>query len=161
MGSTTAGEIQTVNRIPRVVLDTNVILSALLFTHGRLLPIRVGWQREAFVPLVSTATAAELIRGLSYPKFKLTSDDRHEILADYLPYCSAVAMPAKAPRITSCRDAYDLPFMQLAAGGKADYLVTEDRDLIEICNNLPHVVTAPDKFMAALFLDQPDRADAR
>jgi uncharacterized protein len=141
-----------VNSVPRAVLDTNVVLSALLFAHGRLLPIRLGWCREIFQPLVSTATAAELIRVLNYPKFKLTADDHDELLADYLPYCSTVKMPARAPRVPSCRDPYDLPFLQLALCGKADYLVTGDRDLLDIDEKLPYAITTPDMFMASLHL---------
>jgi putative PIN family toxin of toxin-antitoxin system len=125
----------------------------LLSAHGRLLPIRPGWRREIFQPLVSTAAAAELIRVLNYPKLKLAADDHDELLADYLPYFSTVKMPARAPRLPSCRDPFDLLFLQLC--GKADYLVTGDRDLLDIDEKLPYAITAPDAFMAALHLDQP------
>ena len=57
---------------PRVVLDTHVVLSALLFGGGPAGRVRAGWQEGRFVPLVSTATAQELVRVLAYPKFRLS-----------------------------------------------------------------------------------------
>ncbi|TVP81925.1 PIN domain-containing protein [Thioalkalivibrio sp.] len=49
---------------PRVVLDTNCIVSALLFSRGRLAWLRHAWQSGQFCPLVSRATAEELIRAM-------------------------------------------------------------------------------------------------
>ena len=103
----------------RAVLDTNIAVSALLLAHGRLAPIRLAWQANKFAPLVSTATTEELIRVLGYAKFKLSSADREELLADYLPYCTTVIIPRKAPKVPSCRDPWDLPFLQLAAHARA------------------------------------------
>lgn len=54
----------------RVVLDTNVLLSALLFPAGSLSWLRQAWQSEALRPLASRDTTAELIRVLTYPKFR-------------------------------------------------------------------------------------------
>ena len=67
------------NVAPRVVLDTNVVLSALFFSQGRLAPLRAAWRRAAFHPLVSKPTVEELIRALTYPKFKLTPEDQREL----------------------------------------------------------------------------------
>lgn len=119
-------------QIPRVVIDTNLVLSALVFAQGRLTPLRHDWQGAHCQPLVSSVTAAELMRVLAYPKFKLTSADQQELLADYLPYCTTVRMPAKLPATPACRDPFDLPFLQLAVTGKADYLVTGDQDLLSL-----------------------------
>ena len=41
---------------PRVVLDTNVALSALLFRAGSLSWLRHAWQSEAIRPLASGAS---------------------------------------------------------------------------------------------------------
>ena len=64
-------------------MDTNVVLSALVFSGGSTALLRRRWQQRDFVPLVSTATAQELVRVLAYPKFGLDSSDREELLADY------------------------------------------------------------------------------
>jgi len=59
---------------PRVVLDTNVVLSALVFGKGPTAQLRTAWQRGDFVPLVNTAAAQELVRVLAYPKFRLDAE---------------------------------------------------------------------------------------
>lgn len=45
----------------RVVLDTNIVLSALLFTSGRLAWIRHAWQGRQLQPLVCRETVNELL----------------------------------------------------------------------------------------------------
>jgi predicted nucleic acid-binding protein len=54
-------------KLPRIVFDTNVLLSALLFHAGALSWLRLAWQSEAIHPLASHDTTTELIRVLSYP----------------------------------------------------------------------------------------------
>jgi uncharacterized protein len=134
----------------RAVLDTNIVVSALLFAHGRLAPVRLAWQADAFAPLASAATVEELIRVLSYTKFKLTAGDRDELLGDYLPYCTTVRMPAKAPKVPSCRDPWDLPFLQLAAYAKANFLVTGDRDLLDIRDKTRFAIVTAEAFTSEL-----------
>ena len=95
---------------PRVVIDTNLVLSALVFVLGRLSPLRLAWQDSLCKPLISSVTAAELIRVLAYPKFKLSAVEQQELLADYLPYCAIVRMPAKPPATPECRDTLDYRF---------------------------------------------------
>jgi putative PIN family toxin of toxin-antitoxin system len=134
----------------RAVLDTNIAVSALLFAHGRLAPIRLAWQANEFAPLVSRATTEELIRVLGYVKFKLSSADRDELLADYLPYCTTVMVPRKVPKVPTCRDPRDLPFLQLAAHTRADFLVTGDKDLLDICDKTRFAIVTAETFMSKL-----------
>jgi putative PIN family toxin of toxin-antitoxin system len=112
-----------------VVLDTNVVLSALLFGGGPSGRVRVGWQLGRFTPLASTATVAELVRVLGYPKFRLSAGEQEELLADYLPWVQVVRIPPAAP---ACRDPFDLPFVHLAIAGKASAGVSGDRDLLAL-----------------------------
>lgn len=142
-------------RPPRVVLDTNIVLSTLVFAHGRLASLRLAWQQARCRPLVSRATAAELIRVLAYPKFKLAADDQQELLADYLPYCTVVTIPARPPRTPACRDSFDVPFLQLAVVGKADFLVTGDQDLLSLAKGMSCPVISPDQFLQALARSSP------
>ena len=116
----------------RVVLDTNVVLSALVFGGGVAGRLRGLWQQGAFVPLASTATAHELLRVLAYPKFGLAAADQDELLADYLPYTSTVRIPQPPPPVPLCRDPLDAPFLYLAVAGKAQMLVSGDRDLLAL-----------------------------
>lgn len=121
----------------RVVFDTNVVISALLFPTGRVAWLRQAWHERAVVPLVNRLTMQEAYRVLSYPKFELSESDREELLGDYLPFAELVKMPAKAPALPRCRDPHDQKFMELATAGKADMLVTGDRDLLALAGKVP------------------------
>ena len=56
---------------PRIVLDTNALVSALLFGGRSLAWLVEAWQVRRTIPLASAQTAMELIRVLGYPKFRL------------------------------------------------------------------------------------------
>ena len=116
---------------PRVVLDTNVVLSALVF-GGSAARVRVGWQAGRFVPLASAYTAAELMRVLAYPKFQLSAPEQAELVADYIPWVQVVRIPDPAPAVPSRRDPLDLPFLHLAVAGNARALVSGDRALLAL-----------------------------
>lgn len=134
-----------------MVLDTNLVLSALVFggnTPGRL---RHGWQAGAFHPLISKTTTAELIRVLGYPKFRLNAEQQEQLLADYLPYCTVIHIPDSLNGIPTCRDPFDQPFLELAVAGAADYLVTGDRDLLTLANQLPCRITTATDFLDILY----------
>lgn len=118
--------------VPRAVLDTNVVLSALVFGGGATALVRQAWQGGRLHPLASTATVQELMRVLAYPKFRLSADEQRELLADYLPFAQVVTIPQPPPPVPDCRDRHDLPFLHLAAAGKADLLVSGDADLLSL-----------------------------
>lgn len=132
------------------MLDTNLVLSALVFAGGRLAPLRTAWQSGHIVPLLSSATASELMRVLGYPKFKLSAEDRDELLADYLPHCRSVRLPARLPKLPQCRDANDQMFVELAALGKANFLVTGDKDLLVLAAAFDGRIVTAEVFLAAL-----------
>lgn len=116
-------------RAPRWVLDTNVVLAALVRPGGTCGKLRLAWQSQLLVPLASSETIAELVRVLAYPKFRLTPEEQHDLLSEYLPWVEALRIPAPAPTTPQCRDPYDVPFLQLAVAANADALVTGDADL--------------------------------
>lgn len=116
----------------RVVLDTNVVLSALVFGGGAAGRVRRAWQHGAVLPLASTATVKELVRVLAYPKFRLSQAEQDELLADYLPYTKTVRIPQPPPQVPACRDVLDAPLMHLAVAGRAHVLVSGDQDLLAI-----------------------------
>jgi uncharacterized protein len=116
----------------RAVLDTNVVLSALVFAGGPAGRLRMAWQRGLVLPLASTATAQELVRVLAYPKFRLSPEEQDELMADYLPYVKSVRVPNPPPAVPACRDPMDVPFLHLALAGKARVLVSGDGDLLAL-----------------------------
>lgn len=113
----------------RVVLDTNVLVSALVFGNDDWRWLRAAWQEHRVLPLVSRATADELFRVLAYPKFRLDPRERESLLADYLPYAEVVDLPEEIAGVPSVRDPDDTPFLALAVAGEADVLVSGDDDL--------------------------------
>lgn len=114
---------------PRVVLDTNVAVSALVFQHGRLRWIRTAWMAGRFLPLASTATVKEAVRVLAYPKFRLSADDIAALLADYVPFVETVEIPGDPVPVPEPPDPADRIFLELAEIGVAGFLVTGDRGL--------------------------------
>ncbi|CAN5307519.1 putative toxin-antitoxin system toxin component, PIN family [soil metagenome] len=135
---------------PHVVLDTNLVLSALVFASGRVSALRVAWQTGRCIPLICKATASELMRVLAYPKFRLSDSAREELLADYLPHCRTVRIPTRLPRLPQCRDANDQMFIELAAVSKADFLVTGDKDLLVLAPDFGGRIVTAEAFLADL-----------
>lgn len=146
------GAQEGLTRPLRVVFDTNVVVSALLFASGRLAWLRPAWRQGRAVPLVSRVTAGELLRVLAYPKFRLTAEEQRTLLADFLPFAEIVAEP-KGGRLPACRDAADLPFLALAAGAGADALVTGDDDLLAVSGRFRISILTPEAFRQRLGTD--------
>ena len=131
----------------RVVLDTNTVLSALVFPRGRLTWIRDYWASREIVPLISRETSEELIRALAYPKFALAEEEIEALLGAYLPYVETVKVGSKGPKdLPRCRDPGDQKFLLLAAKGKAEVLVSGDRAPLELSGRTPFGIETPAQF---------------
>lgn len=112
----------------RIVVDTNVLISGLLF-GGEPGKIRELWIAGRLVPLLSSETFAEFTKVLSYPKFRLSPAEITMLIEEeLLPYAKVVAVTKDATG--TCRDPKDDMFLALAASGKAAYIVTGDQDLL-------------------------------
>ena len=136
-------------RPPRWVLDTNVLVSALLFPAGRLTWIRDSWRSGTVVPLASRETTTELIRVLCHPRFGLSPREREDLLADYLPHCESVTVSTPPP-IPDCRDPFDRSFLESALAAHADALVTGDRGLLALARTFPIPTLTPTSALATL-----------
>ena len=136
----------------RVVLDTNCVVSALLFSQGRLAWLRTAWRVGSLLALVSRATTAELLRVLAYPKFRLTPDEREDLLAEYLLLAKSVVIPEPPPVVPILPD--DRPFLELALAGRADALISGDRAVLAIAPAFPVPILAPAKLRTRLGLDK-------
>lgn len=135
----------------RVVLDTNVLVSALLFRGGQLAWIRDAWQAARFVMLVDHDCADELVRVLGYPKFALDRDQIEALLGEFLPY--AELAPVERARVTGlprCRDRHDQKFLVLASAGKAEVLVTGDQALLVLAPRVSFAIETPIEFRRRL-----------
>ena len=135
----------------RVVLDTNVVVSASLFTKGHLTWIRESWANGRILPLIDTPCAEELVRVLAYPKFRLTQDDIAALLGAYLPFTETVdTANAKTSRLPRSRDPHDQKFLVLAQAGKADVLVTGNQALLALAKQVRFAIETPAAFRARL-----------
>ena len=114
----------------KVVVDTNVLVSALIFggKPGKLIPL---WQRGTIRPLASKEIIEEYLRVLTYPKFKLAEEDINFLLYDeILPYFEVIAVEP-GPRIIK-KDPEDDKFIRCALAGKAKWIISGDRHLLAL-----------------------------
>jgi putative PIN family toxin of toxin-antitoxin system len=128
----------------RIVFDTSVVVSAVLFRNGQLSWLRGHWRDGGCACLVSRETAEELARVLRYGKFRLSTDAFYEALAVYLPYCEIVEVTRKCS--VACRDPKDQSFLDLAHSGKADSLVSGDRDLLVLAGKTKFLIETPEEY---------------
>jgi uncharacterized protein len=115
-------------KVTRIVLDTNVLVSALLFT-GDLSRIHSMWKKGTIVPLFTRETFSEFQKVLVYPKFSLTTEEIKSIIQDeVLPFFEIVDQSEDATG--ECRDPDDDKFISCALSGGARIIVSGDRDLL-------------------------------
>ena len=114
----------------RVVLDTNVLVSALLL-KGRLNKLVYLWKNGVMNPVLSRETFSELIAVLSYPKFNLSDNEIKTVIEDeILPFFVVAEMKEEVSGI--CRDPHDDMFLAVACNARASLIVTGDKDLLEL-----------------------------
>ena len=114
----------------KVILDTNVFVSALLF-RGELSVLVPMWKDGAFIPIFSKETFAEFKAVLAYPKFKLTQDEIDRIIQEeVLPYFEVVDVTHTVFGV--CKDRHDDKFLSCAVSACADTLVSGDRALYQL-----------------------------
>ena len=135
----------------RSVLDTNLIVSALLVSRT---PPRKAFDHAADNGLIlsSPATYGELEDVLERRKFDRYVDlsRRREFLR---LFASVVHWVQVSSTIDASRDPKDNMFLELAADGKADYLVTGDHDLLALAapaaTTWDFRIVTPEEFLAA------------
>jgi uncharacterized protein len=141
---------------PRVVLDTNCLLSSLLFRNGVLSWIRRSWEAREFTPLVSAQTVDELIRVLAYPKFELSSNECRAVLEDFLSYAEVVqTKPSQSREYLNAKskltDRDDQIFLDLAFSSNTDVLVSGDKALLRLAKDISRFqILSPNNFTAWL-----------
>jgi putative PIN family toxin of toxin-antitoxin system len=78
--------------VKRVVIDTNVLVSALLFggDPGELITL---WKEHYIQPLTSKEIMEEYLRVLAYPKFRLTEKEIEYLFTqEILPYFEVITV---------------------------------------------------------------------
>lgn len=114
----------------RVILDTNVLVSRLLLVNSTA-SRAVRRHMEQSQPLVSEDTLTELADTLSRPKFDpyVSREDRQRFFELFARVAEWVTITTT---VRQCRDPKDDKFLELAVDGKADWIVTGDKDLLEL-----------------------------
>lgn len=111
----------------RVVLDTNVFVSALLIQASQPAALITLWREGKFDLLTAAAQLDELIRVTRYPKIRerLTPALTGRLINELR---SIAVIVAKLPNVEASPDPYDNYLLSIAVGGSADYLVTGDKN---------------------------------
>lgn len=114
---------------PRLVFDTNTIISAMLMPGTPSEALVWALDHARFV--ASDETLAELLDVIHRPKFDryLVLDRRRELADRILANTDLVPIDR---RITACRDPDDDKFLEVAVNGGADAIVTGDADLLAL-----------------------------
>lgn len=134
----------------RAVLDTNILVSALLF-GGRLEGLHRAWRMGRIRLVLSHETAEELLRVMAYPKFRLTSDEITYLFdTELLPFADVVEIPALKSGQRWSRDPEDDKFIRCAQAGKCVRLVTGDDDLLSLKRVGKVTILSPAKFLGMI-----------
>jgi putative PIN family toxin of toxin-antitoxin system len=129
----------------RVVLDTNVLVSALLF-RGPLSSIVDLWESGRITPVLSQETFDEFQRVLAYPKFQLTKDEISALIEQCISYFDVVDVTFQVKGV--CRDPYDDKFLSCALAASAGLLISGDRDLLDIGKYKDGKIISPVEFLS-------------
>lgn len=109
----------------RVVLDTNVLLSALLSPHGLSDTLYRAWQKDRFELVSSTTQIDELRRASRYPKFKdVLQPYRVGTMVNNMRRAVMLETLQPLPTGIEINDPNDTFLLAMALAGEADYLVT-------------------------------------
>ncbi len=117
-------------KILRIVIDTNVVISALCFP-GSTPRIAFDLAREKSEILCSEECFSEIKFVLNRKKFDQYIDK--ELRAEFLnKYKEILLFIEIITKIKECRDHRDDKFLQLALDGNAEIIISGDKDLLEL-----------------------------
>jgi putative PIN family toxin of toxin-antitoxin system len=132
----------------RVVFDTNVLVSALLFAESKPAQAFFTALRHGTI-LTSLAALHELSAVLHRKKFDkyLAIEERELFLDQYTRTATTIDI---VETIQVCRDPKDDKFLEIAASGAATYIITGDPDLLVLHPFRGIPVLSPDTFLATV-----------
>ena len=116
----------------RVVIDTNVLILALLFggIPGELVPL---WKNRRIQPLASRDMFEEYLRVLAYPKFFLSEEEIDFLFSqEILPWFEIVTI--SVGRSVVAGDPSDDKFIWCALAGKAGAIISGDEHLLNLAD---------------------------
>jgi putative PIN family toxin of toxin-antitoxin system len=131
-----------------VVVDTNVVISALLFggAPGKLVTL---WQKGAIKPVASKEIVDEYLRVLTYPKFKLLEEEINYLLyQEIIPFFDIIDVN-QGPQILE-RDPQDDKFIRCALTANAVYIISGDQHLLALKSYQKIKILSPAVFINKL-----------
>ncbi len=142
----------------RVVIDTSSLVSYVL-TRGELMRRAVThWRAGTFTLLSSPATRAELAGVLARPAIRQLAVAPLDQLVQGLERFSE-HVPGSLELPGACRDPKDDKFLACSVEGRTHYLVSSDRDLLDMRRYRDVAIVNPGQFLLALEL-YPMEAEA-
>ena len=135
-------------KVRAIVIDTNVVVSALLFggAPGELIPL---WKAGNIQPKASKEIIEEYIRVLAYPKFNLSEDEINFLLYhEILPYFEVVRV--SRGRVIIRHDPSDDKFIRCAKSGKASIIISGDQHLLRLKSYGKIKILTPSQFLKAI-----------
>lgn len=131
----------------RIVVDTNIFVRAVLKANS--LPFVVLRYIERYDGLLkSAATEDEILRVLERPHIAaVTAPSFRAGLTTLLAGAELVDI---TEQLAACRDPKDDKFLELAVKGRADLVVSGDRDLLALNPFRGIPITAPATFVRAV-----------
>ena len=133
-------------KIERVVIDTNVLISAALLDDS--VPARARNHAIRYGQLIaSEQTFAELTGRLLAPRFDryVPRATRETLLKRLLPIIEIVPV---IQVVRACRDPRDDMFLEAAVNGRADAVVTGDKDLLALHPFAGIAIVTPSNYLA-------------
>ncbi len=122
---------------PRVTVDVNIFVSGTIVKRGNPFLLLEAWRKRLFTLVISQAVISELTTVLHRPQIQKTyqiSPDEITDLLEAMERTSTVCVPQKVLPVT-VRDPKDEIILATALGGKTNYLVTGDKDLLVLKNS--------------------------
>ena len=118
--------------MPRVIIDTNIIISAFIKRTSTSAILLKYWREGKFILIISHEILAEIHYVLLRPRIlaltKMTAGEIAELIA-LITEGAEIISPDRKISVSS-RDFKDNIFLEAAIAGKADYLVSGDKDLL-------------------------------
>jgi len=134
----------------KVVLDTNVLLSALMSPEGSPGRIVAAWVEAQFEVVFSPEQLEEIGRVLAYPKIRriLKWDDQQieQFIRQLYVRADVIAINSTAVEVP--QDRSDASILATLVAAEADLLVTGDGDLLELRDRYP--IETPSEFVRRL-----------
>jgi putative PIN family toxin of toxin-antitoxin system len=110
----------------RIVLDTNILVSAIIHDGKPRNLLKMGID-DKYKIIISKETLNELAEVLQRPKFKMKGEDVIHIISVLMQTGDLVQVSSNFETIGDDPD--DNIIINTAHDGKADYVVTEDKDI--------------------------------